>query len=122
MRKNSPSLASGVWPAVNLRPNNQFSRFGSGLLFLMKRHLVLLLGIALPGSMLLAADPTNPILFVTQVPMPEEVNTRTITSSYMSCVSPFGSHLGGTAFAGRGGSLWVRFPANQNPGSGSSSA
>jgi hypothetical protein len=62
-----------------------------------------------------AADPTNPILFVTQVPMPEEVNTRTITSSYMSCASPFGSHLGGTAFAGRGGSLWVRFPANQNP-------
>jgi hypothetical protein len=62
-----------------------------------------------------AADPTNPILFVTQVPMPEEVNTRTITSSYMSCVSPFGSHLGGTAFAGRGGSLWVRFPANQTP-------
>jgi len=44
-----------------------------------------------------AVDPTNPILFVTQVPMPEEVNTRTITSSYMSCVSPFDSHLGGTA-------------------------
>jgi hypothetical protein len=62
-----------------------------------------------------AADPTNPILFVTQVPMPEEVNTRTIPNSYMSCVSPFGSHLGGTAFAGRGGSLWVRFPANANP-------
>jgi len=62
-----------------------------------------------------AADPTNPILFVTQVPMPEEVNTRTISSSYMSCVSPFGNHLGGTAFAGRGGSLWVRFPANPNP-------
>ncbi|MEY2529858.1 MAG: hypothetical protein QOJ05_1948 [Verrucomicrobiota bacterium] len=65
--------------------------------------------------MILAADPTNPILFVTQVPMPEEVNTRTIPSNYMSCVSPFGSHLGGTAFAGRGGSLWVRFPANPNP-------
>jgi Calx-beta domain-containing protein len=61
-----------------------------------------------------AADPTNPILFVTQVPMPEEVNTRTIPNSYMSCVSPFGSHLGDTAFAGRGGSLWVRFPANAN--------
>jgi hypothetical protein len=81
----------------------------------MKRHLLLLFGIALPGAMLLAADPTNPILFVTQVPMPEEVNTRTIPNNYMSCVSPFGSHLGGTAFAGRGGSLWVRFPANANP-------
>ncbi len=61
-----------------------------------------------------AADPTNPILFVTQVPMPEEVNTRTIPNNYMSCVSPFGNHLGGTAFAGRGGSLIIRFPANAN--------
>jgi hypothetical protein len=73
-----------------------------------------LLCVALVACPLFAADPTNPILFVTQVPMPEEVNTRTIANSYMSCVSPFGSHLGGTAFAGRGGSLWVRFPANQN--------
>jgi Calx-beta domain len=73
------------------------------------------LGILLTVSTAFAADPTNPILFVTQVPMPEEVNTRTITSNYMSCVSPFGSHLGGTAFAGRGGSLWVRFPANATP-------
>ncbi|MEY2565285.1 MAG: hypothetical protein QOH88_3478 [Verrucomicrobiota bacterium] len=67
------------------------------------------------ASAALAADPTNPILFVTQVPMPEEVNTRTILNNYMSCVSPFGSHLGGTAFAGRGGSLWLRFPANAAP-------
>lgn len=81
----------------------------------MKRVLFSLLGTVLLSSGLLAADPTNPILFVTQVPMPEEVNTRTIPNSYMSCVSPFGSHLGGTAFAGRGGSLWVRFPANANP-------
>lgn len=67
------------------------------------------------SSSVFAGDPANPILFVTQVPMPEEVNTRTIPKSYMSCVSPFGSHLGGTEFAGRGGSLWVRFPANANP-------
>jgi hypothetical protein len=80
----------------------------------MKRHLLPLLWIVLPVSLALAADPANPILFVTQVPMPEEVNTRTIPNNYMSCVSPFGSHLGGTAFAGRGGSLWVRFPANAN--------
>jgi Calx-beta domain len=62
-----------------------------------------------------AGDPVNPILFVTQVPMPEEVNARSITQSYMSCVSPFGNHLGGTAFAGRGGSLWVRFGPNAVP-------
>jgi hypothetical protein len=81
----------------------------------MKRALLVLLASVLTISKVAAADPTNPILFVTQVPMPEEVNTRTIPNSYMSCVSPFGSHLGGTAFAGRGGSLWVRFPANANP-------
>src|SRR3954463_13988418 len=81
----------------------------------MKRHPLLSLCFLLSSSMALAVDPTNPILFVTQVPMPEEVNTRTIPNNYMSCVSPFGSHLGGTEFAGRGGSLWVRFPANAIP-------
>ena len=75
------------------------------------RSLIVLAGLI---SSAFAGDPTNPILFVTQVPMPEEVNTRTITSNYMSCVSPFGNHLGGTAFAGRGGSLWIRFPGNAN--------
>ena len=74
--------------------------------------LLLFIGVSRP---LLAGDPANPILFVTQVPMPEEVNTRTITQSYLSCVSPFSNHLGGTAFAGRGGSLWVRFGPNANP-------
>src|SRR3954464_4167305 len=80
----------------------------------MKRRLFILCAWLLP-ALAFAADPANPILFVTQVPMPEEVNTRTISNSYMSCVSPFGSHLGGPEFAGRGGSLWVRFPANANP-------
>jgi hypothetical protein len=61
-----------------------------------------------------AGDPANPILFVTQVPMPEEVNSRQITHSHCSCVSPFANQLGGTAFAGRGGSLWVRFGPNAN--------
>jgi hypothetical protein len=56
-----------------------------------------------------AGNPTNPILFVTQVPMPEEVNSRTVSVSYESCVSPFSNHLADTAHAGRGGSLLVRF-------------
>lgn len=81
----------------------------------MNRRLSLALWAMSLVSTAFAADPTNPILFVTQVPMPEEVNTRTITNNYMSCVSPFGNHLGGTAFAGRGGSLWIRFPANAIP-------
>jgi hypothetical protein len=60
-----------------------------------------------------AGNPANPILFVTQVPMPEEVNSRTITESYQSCVSPFSNHLADTAHAGRGGSLHVRFSNGQ---------
>jgi hypothetical protein len=41
--------------------------------------------------------------------MPEEVDSRTIAYNYASCVSPFASHLGDTAHAGRGGSLHERF-------------
>lgn len=59
------------------------------------------------------ANPTNPILFVTQVPMPEEVNARDIVVSYQSCVSPFSNHLADTGHAGRGGSLHVRFSNGQ---------
>src|SRR3954471_19000580 len=56
-----------------------------------------------------AGNPSNPVLFVTQVPMPEEVDNRTIAFNYASCVSPFASHQGDTAHAGRGGSLHERF-------------
>lgn len=56
-----------------------------------------------------AGNPANPILFVTQVPIPEEVNTRDITQSFMSIASPFSNHLADTLHAGRGGSLFVRF-------------
>ncbi|HWO20128.1 MAG TPA: Calx-beta domain-containing protein [Kofleriaceae bacterium] len=60
-----------------------------------------------------AGNPANPILFVTQVPLPEEVNTRTVAQSYQSSVSPFSNHLADTAHAGRGGSLHVRFSNGQ---------
>src|SRR6478609_7822630 len=60
-----------------------------------------------------AANLANPILFVTQTPMPEEVNSRTVSASYQSCVSPFSNHLPDTAHAGRGGSLYIRFSNGQ---------
>ena len=60
-----------------------------------------------------AGNPANPILFVTQVPMPEEVNSRDVLTSDMSCVSPFSNHLADTRHAGRGGSLLERFPDGQ---------
>ncbi|QSQ23170.1 hypothetical protein JY651_50205 [Pyxidicoccus parkwayensis] len=64
-------------------------------------------------SAALAGNPTNPILFVTQVPMPNEVNTRIINNSSMSCVSPFSNHLADTGHCGRGGSLHERFSDGQ---------
>src|SRR4051812_22073876 len=69
--------------------------------------------LALSSSAALAGNPSSPILFVTQVPMPEEVNSRDILQSYQSCVSPFSNHLADTAHAGRGGSLQVRFSNGQ---------
>ena len=61
------------------------------------------------SSTLHAGNPANPILFVTQVPIPEEVNTRDVTQSFMSIASPFSNQLADTLHAGRGGSLFVRF-------------
>ena len=69
-----------------------------------------LLALAHPA---LAGNPANPILFVTQVPIPEEVNSRDLNQSFMSVVSPFGNHLADTLHAGRGGSLFIRFSNGQ---------
>src|SRR6059058_2220169 len=71
------------------------------------------LALVLLASAARAGNPANPILFVTQVPMPEEVNSRTVTEANMSCVSPFSNHLADTAHAGRGGSLYIRFSNGQ---------
>src|SRR6266480_3384818 len=75
--------------------------------------LLAILAIGFSPAPAFGANPANPILFVTQVPMPEEVNSRDVLQSYQSCVSPFSNHLGDTAHAGRGGSLHVRFGNGQ---------
>ena len=51
----------------------------------------------------LAAQPTlpNPILFVTQLPIPDE---------WMTISQTFGNHIGRPNQAGRGGDLWIRYP------------
>ena len=49
---------------------------------------------------------TNPILFVTQVPIPREVNGA-VSNTFVSVVSLFGNHLADTTHAGRGGDLWL---------------
>jgi hypothetical protein len=58
----------------------------------------------------LAATVANPILFVTQVAMPNEVNDNIVANAFASVVSPLGNHLADTAHAGRGGDLWIRYP------------
>src|SRR5205814_9435581 len=57
-----------------------------------------------------AASPTNPILFVTQVPIPDEVNSNVVSNSFVAVASAFGNHLGGTRWAPRGGDLYIRYP------------
>ena len=43
---------------------------------------------------------TNPILFVTQVPM---------VQGFGGIATTFGNHLGGLSPMGRGGDLWIRY-------------
>jgi len=73
--------------------------------------LVLVLAVS---SAAFAGNPSNPILFVTQVPMPEEVNSRNVTESYQSCVSPFSNHLGDTAAMASRNSVALAAPAHRS--------
>src|SRR5260221_7951792 len=49
---------------------------------------------------------TNPILFVTQVQMPKEINGL-VSNTFLSVVSLFGNQRADTTHAGRGGDLWL---------------
>src|SRR5437660_11860330 len=49
---------------------------------------------------------TNPIVFVTQPPIPRELNSS-VSNTFLSVVTIFGNHLPDTAHAGRGGDLWL---------------
>jgi hypothetical protein len=51
---------------------------------------------------------TNAILFVTQVPQPNEVNDNTITNVFVGVGGGFGNHLSDALHAPRGGDLWLR--------------
>ncbi len=52
----------------------------------------------------------NPILFVTQVPVPAEVNDNIVSNVFLGAGAGFGNHLGGTKYAPRGGDLWLAKP------------
>ena len=49
---------------------------------------------------------TNPIVFVTQPPIPREQN-GIVSNTFLSVVTVFGNHLPDTAHAARGGDLWL---------------
>ena len=57
-----------------------------------------------------ATTPTNPILYVTQVPLPDEVLNHSVTGTKMSIASTMQSPQADPAHAGRGGALWIRYP------------
>ncbi|MEO6182684.1 MAG: hypothetical protein ABIP71_06235, partial [Verrucomicrobiota bacterium] len=73
--------------------------------------LTVFLGLTSLNFPALAAQPVlaNPILFVTQVPMPTEVNAI-VSNVIVSVVSPLGNHPADTAHAARGNDLWIRYP------------
>src|SRR5262245_26787947 len=52
---------------------------------------------------------TNPVVFVTQPPIPREINSS-ITNTFLSVVTIFGNHLPDTAHCARGGDLWLMLP------------
>src|SRR5678809_1440984 len=56
------------------------------------------------------ADAVNPILFVTQVPQPTELNDNLISNVFLGIGAGFGNHLGGTLYSPRGGDLWLGKP------------
>ncbi len=49
---------------------------------------------------------TNPIVFVTQPPIPRELNSS-VSNTFLSVVTIFGNHLADTAHAARGADLWL---------------
>ena len=67
-----------------------------------------LLWTVLVGGLSAAPVLRNPILFVTQVPIPDERNDNSVSNTFVSVVSPLGNHLGDTLHAARGGDRWIR--------------
>ena len=57
----------------------------------------------------LADAPSNPVLYVTQTPMPDEMFTHVVAETRMGITSTMQSPLGDTAHVARGGALWIRY-------------
>src|SRR5215469_4378951 len=79
---------------------------GSNLLTRIALCCAAALLIQLPLCGLGAVALTNPVVFVTQVPIPRELNSS-VSNTFLSVVTLFGNHLGDTAHAARGGDLML---------------
>jgi len=58
------------------------------------------------GAPVGAVTLTNPIVFITQPPIPRELN-GTVSNTFLSVVTIFGNQRADTAHAARGGDLWL---------------
>jgi hypothetical protein len=91
-------------PCVSGKSLFKFRSFRAGL-FIMA-----LVG---SGSLLMGTArgwAANPVLFVTQVPVPNEVNDNVVSNVFLGVGAGFGNHLGSTLYAPRGGDLWLGKP------------
>ncbi len=62
-----------------------------------------------------AVTPTKPVLFVTQVPVPNEINDRTVAVSFLGVAGVFANAQADTLHCARGGGLWIYYPGTPNP-------
>ena len=61
---------------------------------------------AIPAAPASAITLPNPIVFVTQPPIPRELNSS-VSNTFLSVVTEFGNQQADTAHAARGGDLWL---------------
>ncbi len=74
----------------------------------------LLLALFMP-ALCLGAAPTKDVLYVTQVPIPDEIFTHTVAEARLSIASTMQSPLADPTHAGRGGALWIRYASGGVP-------
>ncbi len=59
--------------------------------------------------------PAKPVLFVTQVPVPTEINDRTVANSFLGVAGVFANAQADTLHCARGGGLWIYYPGTPSP-------
>lgn len=94
------SHATSLWARAHVAPLSGFTAFPQRRLpqFAFAPFAAIVLGSIIAGAG--EPEPTYPILFVTQVPIPGD---------FTSIGSVFGNHRAAPSLTGRGGDLWIRY-------------